>query len=307
MENQLAVIDNFFQMFITWVLTNGLHILITIILILIALKIAKIASTRLAEHFQKKKDEEFKKRAETLSSIIKLILTIVILCIGGMIVLGELGIQIGPILATAGVFGLAIGFGAQNLVQDIISGFFLLLEDQVRVGDVVQVAGKGGLVEKITLRMIILRDLSGNVHYVRNGKVDIVTNMTKEYSRYVFDIGVAYREDVDEVVEVIKKVDEDLRSDPQFSDSILEPIEILGLSEFADSAMIIKARTKTKPIQQWTIGREFNRRLKKKFDELNIEIPFPHQTVYFGEDKKGEASPVRVRMQNEGMQSTGAS
>jgi small conductance mechanosensitive channel len=306
MENQLAVIDNFFQMFITWVLTNGLHILITIILILIALKIAKIASTRLAEHFQKKKDEEFKKRAETLSSIIKVILTIVILCIGGMIVLGELGIQIGPILATAGVFGLAIGFGAQNLVQDIISGFFLLLEDQVRVGDVVQVAGKGGLVEKITLRMIILRDLSGNVHYVRNGKVDIVTNMTKEYSRYVFDIGVAYREDVDEVVEVIKKVDEDLRSDPQFSDSILEPIEILGLSEFADSAMIIKARTKTKPIQQWTIGREFNRRLKKKFDELNIEIPFPHQTVYFGEDKKGEASPVRVRMQNEGMQSTGA-
>ncbi len=196
-----------------------------------------------------------------------------------MIILGEIGIQIGPILATAGIFGLAIGFGVQNLVQDVISGFFLLLEDQVRVGDVVQIAGKGGLVEKVGLRMIILRDLSGNAHYVRNGKVDIVTNMTKEYSRYVFDIGVAYREDVDEVMEVIKHVDEELRSDPQFRDLILEPIEILGVDAFADSAVAVRARTKTKPIQQWTVGREFNRRLKKRFDELGIEIPFPHQTV----------------------------
>jgi len=211
-------------------------------------------------------------------------------------ILGELGVEIGPILAAAGIVGFAIGFGAQNLVQDIISGFFILLEDQIRVGDVVEIAGKGGLVEKITLRMIVLRDLAGNVHFVRNGEINIITNMTKEYSRYVFDIGVAYREDVDKVIEVIQQVDEGLRGDPEFKDDILEPIEILGLDQFANSAVIIKARTKTKPIKQWRVAREFNRRLKKKFDERNIEIPFPHVTLYMGEDKQGQATPLNVEM-----------
>jgi small-conductance mechanosensitive channel len=146
----------------------------------------------------------------------------------------------------------------------------------------------------MTLRMVVLRDLAGNVHYVRNGQIQVVTNMTKEYGRYVFDIGVAYREDVDEVIEVVKEVDEDLRRDPKFRDDILEPIEILGLDQFADSAVIIKARTKTKPIMQWAVGREFNRRLKKKFDEKNIEIPFPHMTVYMGQDKEGKSPPLHV-------------
>jgi len=168
------------------------------------------------------------------------------------------------------------------MVKDVISSFFILLDDQIRVGDVVQIAGKGSLVENINLRMTILRDLAGNVHYVRNGEIDVVTNMTKEYSRYVFDVGVAYREDVDEVIEVIKQVDEDLRNDPQFKDDILEPVEILGLDQFADSAIIIKARTKTKPIKQWAVGREFNKRLKQLFDEKDIEIPFPHITLYMG-------------------------
>ena len=195
--------------------------------------------------------------------------------------------------------GLAVGFGAQNLVADVISGFFILLEDQVRVGDVVELGGKGGLVEKVTLRMIILRDLGGNVHYIRNGKIDVVTNMTKEFSRYVFDIGVAYREDVDEVFQVVKKVDEELREDPEFKDAILQPIEVLGLDKFADSAVVIKARTTTKPIQQWRVGREFNRRLKKRFDELGIEIPFPHVTFYVGSDKKGQAVPLGVKLEHQ--------
>jgi small conductance mechanosensitive channel len=149
--------------------------------------------------------------------------------------------------------------------------------------------------------MTILRDLAGNVHYVRNGKIDLVTNMTKEYSRYVFKIGVAYREDVDDVIKVVKQLDEDFRSDPLYRDDILEPIEILGLDEFADSAIIIKARYKTKPIQQWRIGREFNRRMKKKFDELNIEIPFPHQTIYIGEDKQGQAPSLSVSIKEKGI------
>jgi small conductance mechanosensitive channel len=146
----------------------------------------------------------------------------------------------------------------------------------------------------VGLRLTILRDLSGNVHFIRNGQISTVTNMTKEYSRYVFDIGVAYRENVDQVIEVIKEVDEALRADEYFGPSILEPIEILGLDRFADSAVIVRARTKTKPIKQWEVGREFNRRLKMRFDEMGIEIPFPHQTIYFGEDKSGQAPPLRV-------------
>ena len=142
------------------------------------------------------------------------------------------------------------------------------------------VAEKGGLVEKVGLRTTVLRDFHGNVHYVPNGNIAVVTNMTKEYSRYVFDIGVAYREDVDEVIAVIKGIDQEMRNDLEFKDDILESIEILGLDQFATSAVVIKARTTTLPIKQWRVGREFNRRIKKKFDESNIEIPFPHVTLY---------------------------
>jgi len=287
----------FLQMAQKWLLTSGLQILITAVLLLVALKLAKLLGRKLNVRFKKGRDEEYQKRADTLSHIIQLVVSIAIMAVALIIILGELGIQIGPILATAGVFGLAIGFGAQNLVKDVISGFFLLLEDQVRVGDVIQVAGKSGIVERVTLRMIILRDLAGNVHFVTNGQVDTVTNMTKEYSRYVFEIGVAYREDVDEVIRVIKEVDEDLRQDPEYGQYILEPIEILGLDKFADSAVIIKARNKTRPIWQWSVGREFNRRLKKRFDQEGIEIPYPHQTLYFGQDKQGQAPPARVLME----------
>jgi small conductance mechanosensitive channel len=145
--------------------------------------------------------------------------------------------------------------------------------------------------------MTALRDFNGNVHYVPNGSIDVVTNMTKDFSRYLFEIGVAYREDVDEVIEVIKEIDKGLRKDPEFKEDILEPIEILGLDKFADSALIIKARTMTKPLKQWRVAREFNRRLKKKFDEVGIEIPFPHRTLYIGQDKKGDAAPLRVSME----------
>jgi small conductance mechanosensitive channel len=146
----------------------------------------------------------------------------------------------------------------------------------------------------INLKMTVIRDFNGNVHYIPNGIIDVVTNMTKDYSRYLFEIGVAYREDVDEVVDVIKEIDEGLRKDPVFEEHILEPIEILGLDKFADSALIIKARTKTKPLKQWQVAREFNRRLKKKFDEQGIEIPFPHRTLYIGQDKEGKTVPLRI-------------
>jgi small conductance mechanosensitive channel len=283
------------EIFSTSLLQSGFHIVVILALVWIALKAAKKLSQGLVRFVaRQKEDEEFQKRTRTLGDIVRYIIVLAILAVASMTVLKELGIDIGPVLAAAGIVGLAVGFGAQSLVKDIISGFFILLEDQIRVGDVVNVADKGGLVEKVGLRATVLRDLHGNVHYVPNGSITVVTNMTKEYSRYVFDIGIAYREDVDEVVEVIKGIDEDMRNDPEFRDDILEPIEILGLDQFANSAVIIKARTTTLPIKQWRVGREFNRRMKKKFDELNIEIPFPHVTLYMGESKDGKSPLFRV-------------
>jgi len=278
-----------------WLLTSGVHIILVLVLTAIALRAAKVLSTRLISVVvRQKEDTEFQKRTQTLGSIVRYVLIIAIIIVAAITLLKELGIEIAPVLAAAGIVGLAVGFGAQSLVKDVISGFFILLEDQIRVGDVVQIAGKGGLVEKINLKTTLLRDLAGNVHYVPNGHIDVVTNMTKDFSRYVFDIGVAYREDVDEVIEVIKEVDEELRSDPDYKDEILEPIEILGLDQFANSGVIIKARTTTLPIKQWRVGREFNRRLKKKFDERKIEIPFPHVTLYMGQDKQGQSPPLRI-------------
>ena len=283
-----------------WLIEHGLNILFILILMFVLIKIAHAATERFYRRYKKGKreaDDEFRKKADTLSSITASVLTIIIIIIAAITLMGELDIPIGPVLASAGIVGVALGFGAQHMVKDVISSFFILLDDQIRVGDVVQIAGKGSLVENINLRMTILRDLAGNVHYVRNGEIDVVTNMTKEYSRYVFDVGVAYREDVDEVIEVIKQVDEDLRNDPQFKDDILEPVEILGLDQFADSAIIIKARTKTKPIKQWAVGREFNKRLKQLFDEKDIEIPFPYITLYMGQDKQGQSPHLNLNMQ----------
>ncbi|MEW6052659.1 MAG: mechanosensitive ion channel family protein [Nitrospirota bacterium] len=289
--------DGYIQKLSEWFMTSGLKIVFILFLAALALKTKKMISTRLLKVLTRQTDDlEVQKRTQTLGSIVRYTLNILILVIATMMIMKEVGIEIGPLLAAAGIAGLAIGFGAQNLVKDVISGFFILLEDQIRVGDVIQIAGKSGLVEKMNLKTTILRDLAGNVHYVPNGQIDVVTNMTKDFSRYVFDIGVAYREDVDEVIGVIKEVDEELRNDPEYKDDILEPIEILGLDQFADSAVVIKARTTTLPIKQWRIGREFNRRLKMKFDERNIEIPFPHMTLYMGQDKEGKAPPLQVFM-----------
>jgi len=282
---------------VQWFIAHGPRLLIILVLTFIALKVTRILSERIFGTLKKGLTEvEMKKRADTLSSLVRYIAGITIMMIAIVMILGEFGIQIGPILAAAGIVGVAVGFGSQQLVQDVISGFFILLEDQIRVGDVVNVAGKGGLVEKVNLRMVILRDLAGNVHYVRNGQIDVVTNMTKEYSQYVFDIGVAYREDVDEVMHVISEVGRQLRADEAYADDILDDVEVLGVDQFADSAVIIKARIKTRPIKQWRVGREFNRRLKIAFDKRDIEIPFPHVTVYMGQNKDGGAAPVRVAM-----------
>jgi Small-conductance mechanosensitive channel len=230
-------------------------------------------------------------RARTLLPLLRKTVVVLLTIMVVLISLSELGINIGPLLAGAGVIGLAIGFGAQKMVQDVITGFFILVEDAIAVGDVVTVAGTSGLVEDLSVRAIKLRDLSGSVHTVPFSSVDTVTNMTKTFSYYVADIGVAYKEDTDQVAQVSREVIEEMRGEPTYGASILEPLEVLGLDAFADSAVIVKVRVKTRPIKQWEVGREFNRRLKKRFDALGIEFPFPHRTIFFGSEPP-TAEPV---------------
>lgn len=226
-------------------------------------------------------------RVKTLMNVLRTIVVGLVWFIAVLTALGQIGVNVGPILAGAGVVGLAVGFGAQNLVRDLVSGFFLILENQVRVGDVAIINGTGGLVEAITFRTIVLRDLSAVVHVFPNGSINTLANVSKDWSAHVLDIRVAYKEDTDRVVEIMKRVGAELRQDEKFGAAMIDDIEVFGVDQFADSAVIIKGRLKTMPLQQWNVGREYRRRLKKAFDAERIEIPFPHRTLYMG-----EASPA---------------
>jgi small conductance mechanosensitive channel len=212
-------------------------------------------------------------RVATLTSVLRTLALVGLWSIVVVICLSQLGFDVRPILAGAGIVGLAVGFGAQYLVRDVIAGFFLVLEDQVRVGDVAVVNGTGGLVETVTFRTIVLRDLAGTVHIFPNGSVTTLANMTKDWSGYVVDVEVGYREDLDRIVALMRRVAEELRQDPAHGPSIIEPIEIFGVDAFKDASVVIKARLKTRPIQQWTVGREYRRRLLLAFAAETIEIP----------------------------------
>ena len=229
---------------------------------------------------------ESEKRVETLVRLIKQAAIILLWVTTLLILLKEIGVDIAPVLASAGIVGLAVGFGAQNLVRDFISGFFFILENQVRVGDVAIVNGTGGLVEKVNFRTIVLRDLSGIVHIFPNGTVTTLSNLTNNWSAYVFDIGVAYKENTDKVIDVMRHVGSEMHSDETVGSFMLEEPEIFGVDKFDSSAVIIKGRIRTQPIRQWQVGREYLRRIKLAFDDAGIEIPFPHQTLYFGEASK---------------------
>ncbi|MGA1844596.1 MAG: mechanosensitive ion channel family protein [bacterium] len=238
-------------------------------------------------------ETEVNKQIKTVGEIVYKTIFVTLWIVAVMMVLNELGFDIKPILAGAGIVGLAVGFGAQNLVRDVISGLFMIIENQVRVGDVAILNGTGGLVEAVNLRTTVLRGLDGAVHIFPNGTVNTISNLTHTFSFYIFDVGVAYKEDTDRVIDVLKQLSDEIMADPSFGPQILEPLEILGVDKFDDSAVIIKARIKTIPIKQWMVGREMNRRIKKRFDEKGIEIPFPHRTVYFGEVSK----PFDIRLE----------
>ena len=235
-------------------------------------------------------------RVRTFLPLVRNVVRIVLLVLVVLVVLSEIGIDIGPLLAGAGIVGLAVSFGAQSLVKDVITGFFILIEDTISVGDVVDLGGRAGIVESMTIRSVRLRDVGGNVHTVPFGEVASVLNMTKDFSYALMDVGIAYREDVDEVVEVLRAIGDGMQADEEFGPLILEPLQVLGLDSFGASSVNIRIRLKTLPIHQWAVRREYQRRMKRLFDERGIEIPFPHQTVYFGVDKSGQAPAARFAL-----------
>jgi small-conductance mechanosensitive channel len=297
---------------LTWLLSDAGqnlsgHLLIVGVIVVVTILLWESISLVIERTVTDKDDEgnlRLSNRARTLLDIARSFLLVFLSLIALFLILSELGLDIAPLLAGAGVIGLAIGFGSQKLVQDIITGLFVLLGDTIRVGDVVEVAGRTGVVEEMTMRTVVLREYSGNVHTIPYNSIDTVTNFTKDFSYAVFDVGVAYRENVDRVMVVLREIGSEISRDPHFRRLILEPLEVAGVDRLAESAVVIKARIKTRPLKQWEVSREFNRRLKNRFDELGIEIPFPRHTIHFAADKAGKAAPAPVRVETAALEPT---
>lgn len=259
---------------------------LVIVIALIILKVVKASIRKVGNGMQNRtNDAGEKKRIDTLMRVFDYLANVVILLIGALIALGTIGISIGPILAAAGVVGLAVGFGAQSLVKDYFTGIVLLMENQIRAGDVIEIGGRTGAVETVTLRYVRIRDKDGNVHFVPNGQISSVCNMTMDFGYALMEIGIAYKEDVDKAWQIIQKVGDEMAEDEAYKHNILEPMLVMGVHALADSAVIIRARFKTIAGEQWAVRREYHRRIKAAFDHVGIEIPFPHMTIY-----KGEAS-----------------
>ncbi len=268
----------------------------TVIIIVAAIEINNAISAYLLKEKRGGKKREVTQKTKTLIPVIQTAINIAVGFVGGIVVLERLGVNTTPILAGAGIVGLAVGFGSQTLVKDLISGLFILFEESIRVGDWAMVGKQGGSVESVGLRTVKLRDMNGTLHVISNSSIDSLSNFSKVFSRTVMDIGVAYREDIDQVIEILKELGKELQNDPEYGPDIMEPLEVFGLDRFEDSAVIIRARFKTKPLKQWGIKRAFYRLMKRTFDERGIEIPFPHRTVYMGEPKQGTAPPLYVNV-----------
>lgn len=271
------------QMLSAWLFGSGLRIAVVVIASYVLVRIITLVSRRLEEEMARESGPdvlERVKRARTLSRLVRSALTVLVATVATLMVLRELRVDITPILTGAGILGLAVGFGGQALVRDIISGFFLIIENQIRVGDVAVINGTGGMVEQINLRTVVLRDHEGTVHVFPNGAITQLANRTKDFSFYVVDVGVSYRHDTDEVIAVLREVGADLHADPKFRPGILEPLEIMGVDALRESQVNIRVRIKTVPLRQWEVGRELLRRIKKAFDARGIEIPFPQRAIY---------------------------
>jgi len=263
-----------------WIGANSVHairILAILVVAFVVLRFIRAFVPRLREHIAGRQESiEDTKRIQTLLRVAHYLLTASTLAVAVLLVLGEVGISLAPILGAAGVVGIAVGFGAQTLVKDYVSGFLLLLENQIRVGDAVEISGKSGIVEEVTLRFIRLRDFGGNVHFIPNNTIGVITNSSLGFAYAVLDVGIAYGSDIEVSMQVMRDVDESMREDASFAGKILKPLEIAGVDQWADSSVMIKARIQVKPLEQWHVRREYLKRLKIAFDAKGVEIPFPH-------------------------------
>ena len=230
-------------------------------------------------------DREAVQRAETLGRVFRYIAAVTITLMAGMLVLTEMGVSVAPILGAAGVVGLAIGFGAQSLVKDFFNGFFLLLENQIRQGDVVRLGEHAGLVEEVTLRFVQLRDYDGNVHFVPNGTISTVVNMSRGHAQSVVDVGVGYGEDLERVMQVMRDAAAQLRAEPKYQGRILDDLEMAGVERLGDSSVILRARFRVAPLEQWNVRRDYLLRLYQAFNTHGINIPFPQVTVHMASAK----------------------
>lgn len=265
-----------------WAAQSGLRVGLIVLLGWLVVHVVGLVTTRIEAGLGDGSSVdaiERAKRARTLGTLLRNTAFVLVSVVALLMVLREFGVDITPILTGAGIVGLAIGFGAQTLVKDIISGFFIILENQVRVGDVANIDGTGGLVERITLRTIILRDLAGVVHVIPNGSIQRLANMTKDFSFYVVDVRVSYKDDTDRIVSVLEEVANGMLQEADFAVSMLSPLEVIGVDRLGESWVEVKVRLKTVPLKQWAVGREFLRRIKKAFDAHGIEMPYPHRTV----------------------------
>jgi small-conductance mechanosensitive channel len=266
-----------------------LKIALVIVVALIAYRITRILIRRMVEREIEEDDPIVRRlreqRARTIASLLGNVAAMAFVVVVVLTILDILLDNIAPILASFGILGLAFSFGAQSLVKDIISGTFMLMEGQFGIGDVVRVSDVSGMVEKITLRTTVLRDVEGVVHIIPNGEITRVSNLTKSWSRTVLNIGVAYKEDADHVMDVLRDVLREFQADPEWGGLLLEEPQVPGIENFADSAVVIRVLAKTLPLKQWDVARELRRRIKKRFDQEGIELPFPHTTLYWGENQ----------------------
>jgi len=283
-ENILTWLDSI----VPWLLSHGIKIVLIAVIAYILKRIIHgviVRTVRIAvrsENYQSKEAEE--KRENTLISLFTVTLQTLIVLIAGMMILEELGVKIGPMLAAAGIVGLAFGFGGQYLIRDIITGLFIIMENQYRIGDVVNINNIGGSVENITLRKTTLRDLNGTVHHIPHGEIKTVSNLTKDFSRVNMNLGISYNSNLEHVISVVNKVGTQMAEDPLFKDSILKPIQFVRVDDFADSSIVIKMVGETKVLKQWEIAGEFRKRLKIAFDNEGIEIPFPQRVLHIVQD-----------------------
>ncbi|HUU99446.1 MAG TPA: mechanosensitive ion channel family protein [Bacteroidales bacterium] len=272
------------ELFVPWLLSHGVKIIIIVVaayllnIIISRIIIRTVRVTVVADETMSEESE--KKREDTLIHIFKGAFRIVLLVIAILMILQEAGLEIAPILAGAGIVGLAVGFGAQYLIRDIITGLFIIIENQYRIGDVINIDTTGGLVENITLRMTTLRDLNGTVHHIPHGEIKRVSNLSKNFARVNLDIGISYNSNLEHVIEVINQTGIDLAKDPAYKDFIISPPKFLRVNDFADSAIMIKILGDTKPLKQWEITGELRKRLKIAFDREGIEIPFPQRVIH---------------------------